>query len=166
MKNAICIWLLLVCLVVPTYSYAETTHNSDKDVIRAFYTILSNKIVDATTLQQDAESVLDVNWKKFPGPKMEQGIVGFANTFAAYHQAIPDMMWIPKRIYKSGNKYTVRSIGTGTPVYDFLGLGADWVQGNSFKIMTIDIHTVRNGKIVHTYHVEDWQRAIAQLKKR
>ena len=32
-----------------------------------------------------------------------------------------------------------------------------------FKIMTIDIHEVKDGKIVQSYHVEDWARAIRQV---
>ena len=32
-----------------------------------------------------------------------------------------------------------------------------------FEIMTIDIHEVRGGKIVKSYHVEDWARAIRQV---
>ena len=30
--------------------------------------------------------------------------------------------------------------------------------------MSIDIHTVENGKIVTSYHIEDWAGAIRQLK--
>lgn len=30
--------------------------------------------------------------------------------------------------------------------------------------MAIDIRTVKNGKIVQTYHVEDWAGALRQLK--
>lgn len=35
--------------------------------------------------------------------------------------------------------------------------------GKSFRIMTIDIHTVQDGKLVEAYHVEDWAGAIRQL---
>lgn len=31
--------------------------------------------------------------------------------------------------------------------------------------MTIDIHTVVDGKIKHSHHVEDWAGAIAQISQ-
>ena len=37
-------------------------------------------------------------------------------------------------------------------------------EGKSFDILTIDIHTIEEGKIVRTYHVEDWTGALRQLK--
>ena len=37
-------------------------------------------------------------------------------------------------------------------------------KGKSWEIMSIDIHTVENGKVVTSYHVEDWAGAIRQLK--
>jgi hypothetical protein len=30
--------------------------------------------------------------------------------------------------------------------------------------MSIDIHTVRDGRIAQVYHVEEWPTALAQLK--
>ena len=35
--------------------------------------------------------------------------------------------------------------------------------GKSFKLMSIDIHTVESGKITRSYHVEDWVGATRQL---
>jgi predicted ester cyclase len=172
MKKLIYVATLLTCLVVPTYSYAEetmaanspkaATPNPELAVIKAFYDLLSSH--DDATLATRAAPVVDVDWIDDPVSLGGQGLTGFVNTFTAYHQVIPDMKWTPQRILKSGHTYTVRSIGSGTPVADFLGIGADWVKGNRFEIMSIDIHKVKNGKIVHSYHVEDWKHAIEQLK--
>lgn len=167
---------LLTCITIPA-SYAGTintanttpaskaaTVNPDLAIINAFYTLLSNQDVDAAVLKTHAAPTVDLNWNASPTPLGGQGLDGFAQTFASYHQAIPNMKWTPKSIRRSGHTYTVRSIGSGTPVFDFLGIGAEWVPGNSFSIMTIDIHTVRDGKIVRTFHVEDWREAMRQLK--
>ena len=35
--------------------------------------------------------------------------------------------------------------------------------GKKFQIMTIDIHTVKDGKLIAAHHVEDWAGAIRQL---
>ena len=61
-----------------------------------------------------------------------------------------------------GNKYVVRSLVSGTPNGDFMGLPTDGTK--SFKIMTIDFHTVIGGKLTSVHHLEDWGTAMKQLK--
>ena len=164
-------------LFIPAFSYADSIEtiepitttiintNPDVKTIKAFYDLLSNQDTDAALLKEHATPVVGVNWDAMPLPLGGPGLEGFAQTFARYHQAIPDMKWEPQSILKSGaHTYTVRSIGSGTPVFDFLSIGAEFVQGNRFEIMTIDIHTLKKGKIVRTYHVEDWRDAMRQLK--
>jgi len=36
-------------------------------------------------------------------------------------------------------------------------------KGKGFDILTIDIHTLEGGKIIRSYHVEDWAGALRQL---
>ena len=64
-------------------------------------------------------------------------------------------------IIEAGDRYIVRGRATGTPVAPFLGI--DPPTGNSFEITSIDIHRVEDGRIVDSYHVEDWATAIHQL---
>lgn len=84
------------------------------------------------------------------------GQVGF------FWKLIPDLKWEPQDIIEDGDKYVVRSIATGTPNGDFMGLPTDGTK--SFKIMTIDIHRFEDGKDVEVYHLEDWGTAMKQLK--
>jgi len=79
-----------------------------------------------------------------------------------FWQLIPDLKWVPQDIVNEGNKYVVRSLASGTPNGDFMGLPTDGTK--SFKIMTIDIHTIIDGKVVEVYHLEDWGTAMKQLK--
>ncbi|WP_299888471.1 ester cyclase [uncultured Lacinutrix sp.] len=79
-----------------------------------------------------------------------------------FWKIIPDLKWEPQEIINVGDLYVVRSIATGTPNGDFMGLPTD--GSKSFKIMTIDIHTMKDGKFVNTFHVEDWVTAMKQLK--
>ena len=37
-------------------------------------------------------------------------------------------------------------------------------SGKSFRIMAIDIQTIRDGKIARTYHLENWLSALGQLR--
>lgn len=78
-------------------------------------------------------------------------------------QGIPDMKWEVLDLMASGDKVIVRGQGSGTPKGTFMGMPTN---GKSFKIMSIDIQTIRDGKIAHTYHLEDWAEGIRQLTAR
>ena len=73
---------------------------------------------------------------------------------------MPDLKFAPQEITQQGKVFVVRSRATGTPNGPLFGVPA---SGKSFDIMTIDIHTVENGLIVRSYHVEDWAAAIRQI---
>jgi predicted ester cyclase len=79
------------------------------------------------------------------------------------HKLIPDMRWEILEMISSGDKVIVRGQGSGTPVGPFMGVPA---TGKRFQIMSIDIHTLQDGKIAHTHHLEDWAAALGQLAGR
>jgi len=79
---------------------------------------------------------------------------------AGRHKAIPDLKWEIKEVLVSGNRVTVRGEATGTPAGEFMGVPHG---GKSFKLMSIDVHTIEGGKIVRSYHIEDWLGAVRQL---
>jgi len=45
---------------------------------------------------------------------------------------------------------------------DFIGVQTDGTK--SFKIISIDFHTVIDGKLTSVHHLEDWGTAMKQLK--
>jgi hypothetical protein len=75
-------------------------------------------------------------------------------------KSVPDLKWEIKEILVSGNQVTVRGEATGTPAGEFMGAPH---SGKSFKLMSIDVHTLEGGKMVHSYHIEDWLGAVRQL---
>jgi len=79
-----------------------------------------------------------------------------------FWKIIPNLKWEVQEIINEGDKYVVRSIASGNPNGDFMGMPTDGTK--SFKITTIDIHSIKDGKIVSTQHVEDWATAMRQLK--
>ena len=60
----------------------------------------------------------------------------------------------------SGNQVTIRSEATGTPAGEFMGAP---YSGKSFKLMSIDVHTLEGGKMIRSYRIEDWMGAVRQL---
>jgi predicted ester cyclase len=106
--------------------------------------------------------VVAEKWVSIPTPRGGPDRVGFVETLKKFGAAIPDLNWEIQEILQDGNRYTVRSIATGTPAKAVFGI--DPPTGNSFEIMTIDVHTVEDGLIVQSYHVEEWLKAVHQLK--
>jgi steroid delta-isomerase-like uncharacterized protein len=78
-----------------------------------------------------------------------------------FWKLVPDLKWEIQEMIREGDRVVVRSLASGTPNGNFMGVPAD--GSRSFKVMTIDIHTVRNGQVVLVQHVEDWLTAIGQL---
>ena len=75
-------------------------------------------------------------------------------------KGVPDLKWEIKDVLVSGNQVTVRGEATGTPAGEFMGAPH---TGKSFKLMSIDVHTLQGGKMVRSYHVEDWIGAVRQI---
>ncbi|MGL4767287.1 MAG: ester cyclase [Formosimonas sp.] len=83
--------------------------------------------------------------------------------FGGFGQMIPDMRHSISQVVVSGDTIVVRGELSGTPAGDFFGVPH---TGRSFKIMTMDMHTVKNGKLQKTYHIEDWAGALQQLRSK
>jgi len=81
-------------------------------------------------------------------------VANFANT-------IPDMRFELKEVLVAGDRVVVRGEVTGTPSGELFGVPH---SGKSFRIMAVDIQTIRDGKIAKTYHMENWLSAIGQLR--
>jgi len=78
-----------------------------------------------------------------------------------FAKSIPDMKFDIKEVLVSGNRVIVRGEVSGTPSGDLFGVPH---SGKSFRIMAIDIQTIRDGKMVQTYHLENWLSALGQLR--
>jgi hypothetical protein len=84
------------------------------------------------------------------------------NQIGFFWKLIPNLKWEPLQIVQQGNTYVVRSFASGTPNGDSMGIPTNGTK--TFRMMTIDIHTVEDGQIKAVYHLEDWPTAIKQLK--
>lgn len=82
---------------------------------------------------------------------------------AGLHQTVPDLKWEIKEVLVAGDRAIVRGEASGTPGGSFMGAPP---AGKIFRVMSIDVHTIKEGKIAVTYHVEDWIGAVRQLSAR
>jgi DNA phosphorothioation-dependent restriction protein DptG len=83
-----------------------------------------------------------------------------AEVFKWMGSVIPDLRWEVMEIHTFGDQIVVRGKATGTPTGEFLGQKP---TGKSFNTMSIDLFTVKNGKLASAYHIENWVEALQQL---
>ncbi len=133
---------------------------TNKEALLAFYekALTVNKETDSTTVLNEILST-DFESKGSTESKNKEQLIGQLKFFWTL---IPDLKWAPQDIVNEGNKYVVRSLATGTPNGDFMGLPTD--GSKSFSIMTIDVHHIVDGKVQEVHHLEDWGTAMKQLK--
>ena len=135
---------------------------NDKAVVQTFYDFLSNPASKSharafqASVTKDWQSIGNYSGKH----KTANAFIGQLGFFA---KLIPDMTWKVEEMIQAGDRIIVRGRASGTPNGPLFGVDG---KGKSFMIMSIDIHTLKDGKIVKTYHVEDWAGALGQLKSR
>lgn len=151
--------LALASVLFPTESPAQTLNRDQaRQVVAPFYEML-NKPAEKD-LSALAAAVIAPDWRSFAGEKNVKNREEFVAQVAGFGKLIPDLAWRIDEVFVDGDRIIVRSEATGTPQGPLFGVAP---TGKSFKIMTIDIHTLRGGKLVIAHHVEDWAGAIRQL---
>ncbi|MFN8414329.1 MAG: ester cyclase [Anaerolineales bacterium] len=130
-----------------------------KEIVRPFYTDCLT-VNTSTNVAEKMGQLLADNFqsKGSVEVKSKAQLIGQIQFF---WQLVPDLKWEIQEMAAEGNKVVVRSLASGTPNGNFMGVQTD--GSKSFKTMTIDIHTVENGQVVEVHHLEDWATAIKQL---
>lgn len=150
---------LLAAATVALATSATSVLADNKETVSVFYDLLSDP--GNATYVEAFQGVTSVGWESigdYSGKtKSREAFLGQMGGFA---QLLPDLNWAIQDVHQDGDTVIVRSRATGTPVAPFFGVDG---QGRSFDILTIDIHEFEGGKIVRTYHVEDWATALQQL---
>lgn len=129
-----------------------------KAIIAPFYDVLNKPATK--NVAEIVHTVALPEWRSFSGEGVFKTRDEFIQSVIGSGKAIPDLAWNIKEALVAGDRVIVRGEATGTPAGPFFGVPHG---GKSFKIMSIDIHTVKDGKLVTAYHVEDWATAIRQL---
>ena len=75
---------------------------------------------------------------------------------------MPDLSWTIKDVRAVGDQIVVRGEMAGTPTRELFGAKP---TGKSFKSMSIDIFTLKNGRLATAYHVENWLGALQQIRR-
>jgi predicted ester cyclase len=151
-------------LTTPLSASAQSlTEAQARAVIAPWYGLFNQPVQgDMKTLQ---EQVLTADyescWGYLPGECW--GRDASIKVVGGFAKSIPDMKFDIKEVIVAGDRVIVRGEVAGTPAGDLFGVPH---TGKSFRIMAIDIQTIRDGKIARTYHVENWLSALGQLRAR
>ena len=156
--------IFAICAAVATLGLmassarAEISTEAARDSVAPFY-----KALNAEFVNESAELIKQSTapqWVSCRGNDIcnsrDEVIAGIGQRL----KSVPDLKWEIKEILVSGNQVTVRGEATGTPAGEFMGAPH---TGKSFKVMSIDVHTLDGGKMVRSYHIEDWLGAVRQL---
>ena len=127
-----------------------------QEISRAYYAVFNAKTGNPATL----DAVLSPTWKNYASDTVYAEKPAFIGLLSGIQQAVPDLRWRICEVLVAGDRVVVRGEGSGTPAGEFFGVPH---TGKAFSLMSIDIHTVRDGRIQTTYHLEDWAGALRQL---
>jgi predicted ester cyclase len=148
--------LLLAVALVP--ARAEMSLEAARAAVAPFYRGLNAEFAgESASLIRQATAT---DWISCRGNDVcnsrEEVVAGIAQRL----KSVPDLKWEIKDVLVAGNQVTVRGEATGTPAGEFMGAPR---TGKSFKVMSIDVHAIEGGKMVRSYHIEDWIGAVRQL---
>jgi ketosteroid isomerase-like protein len=136
------------------------TETQARDVIAPWYRLFNQPVhgdmrkLQEEILTEDYESCWGYLSGECWGREASIKVVG------GFATSIPDMKFDIKEVLVAGDRVIVRGEVTGTPAGELFGVPH---TGKSFRIMAIDIQTIRGGKIARTYHLEHWLSALGQL---
>ena len=101
------------------------------------------------------------------GPNGNQKIFGLFGTF------VPDLKFGRQHVFLCGDHVGVLYTISGTittkmpPGFDqipfFPGQDPEKFLGKPFTTIGLDLHMIKNGKLKHAWHIEDWPSAIGQM---
>ncbi|PZF56398.1 ester cyclase [Curtobacterium sp. MCBD17_034] len=130
-------------------------HDTTTEIVLAFYEPF--RTGDTSVYDE----VLAEDWIGLPlAPGQEQGPAGMAAQIALFRHAMPDYSVEHQDVIVQGDRVAVRNTVSGTHQGAFMGHGP---TGKRIEMRTMDMHQVRDGRIVATWHLEDFAGLVAQL---
>jgi predicted ester cyclase len=125
------------------------------EVARSFYSLINGG---------DAEkwkSAFAPNWKAHPPmPSAPDQVAGYQQVIGAFRAGVPDLVVKQIEVIANEDMVAVRSRVTGKNTRKLFGQPA---SNRKMEFSAMDIHRIVDGKIVETWHVEDFLSMNKQL---
>ncbi|MBV8224510.1 MAG: ester cyclase [Verrucomicrobia bacterium] len=101
------------------------------------------------------------DWEDIPmGPGQAPGPDGLKQLLPGFFQALPDLQIIIHEIIGIPGRAGVRASIVGTHRGEILGIKP---TGKSVEVSLHEFHHLRDGRIIRTWHLEDWFGLLQQL---
>ncbi len=147
--------LILLGVVMIASSARASDVSADKKNVALWYDAFSKK--NPALLDQ----ILSETWVDIPpAPDQPPGPAGAKQVLVELTTAFPDLDIKIEDVLQEGSKVIVRSRISGTQRGALMGFPA---KHRKMSIQAIDIHEFKAGKIVRTWHTEDWMTGFQQL---
>jgi predicted ester cyclase len=147
-------------LTVPAPAFAAEQFTQQQaevntDLARRFYSLINGG--PAEQWRNNFAS----NWVATPPlPSNPDQISGYEQVIGAFRSGIPDLKVEQVEVVANGDVVAVRSRVTGTNTAPLFGKPP---TGKAVSFTAMDIHRIKDGKIVETWHVEDFIGMNGQL---
>jgi len=144
--------------------------------IHRFYDrILSDPVRAGNNFTLLNETVKE-DWTVRPNPEKKEGpgVYGLQNIVRSFGEMVPDLKFERKEMFVHEDKVVVLLKVTGTfenapsgqEYFPFFpGVQTSEIIGKNFETSAMDVHTIVDGKIQQSYHIEDWRTALYQMIK-
>jgi steroid delta-isomerase-like uncharacterized protein len=132
---------------------------ANKTLVRRFYEPFASGNVDLY------DELLTENWVEHPpaAPGQAPGRAGYKPVVRQVRTMMPDISFQIGALVAEGDMVVARSTLSATHSTDAFGFPA---TGKRFAILTMDMHRIEQGRIAETWHVEDWQDMMRQVRAR
>lgn len=100
------------------------------------------------------DELFSPDWQDIPAaPGQKEGPEGLKNLINFFHGTYPDIEIIVHDIFGTADRIAVRAELTFTHDKAFMGIPP---VGKKVKVPMFEFHHLKDGKITHTWHQEDW----------
>lgn len=100
------------------------------------------------------DDICTPDWKDIPlAPNQEEGPKGLKNIMIDFTTAFPDIEINILEIFGTHERAGVRAEIVFTQNNDLLGIPA---TGKKVRVPIHEFHYLKDGKLTHTWHLEDW----------
>ena len=132
----------------------KTLTGEETKAIHSFYAAWNNKQPELL------DEICTPDWKDIPlGPDQVNGPQGLKDIITYFTSTFPDIEIIIHEIFGTHERAGVRAEITFTHNQEVLNIPA---TGKKVSIALHEFHYLKNGKLTHTWHLEDWFSLLTQ----
>ncbi len=138
-----------------TYVFYGSLTDTERKAIETLYRAFSDKNPDLL------DEAVTPDWEDIPpAPGQGPGPDGFKPMVRAFCEAFPDIKVTIKEMIGASGHASVRAEITGTHQGEWFGIAP---TGKMISVPVHDFYHLQDGKITHTWHLEDWFGMLHQV---